>query len=173
MISAAERDEIDAERGHRLVGVREVRLREWFALREEGEKPDAHRRLVQRLREKRYLASLPPERIVRKRALHTEASRRWRSDRDNYKRERMKQKRKRHAEQAARRAATKVVCQWCGKTWPIANNPNQLKSKKWCSWICKNHGQGRTGPLYDPVKRKADREASAARKTDRERAGLS
>lgn len=58
---AEDQDAVDAERGYAVRGEREVRLREWFSVREAGEKPRDFKRLVWRLQQRRVWAKKAPE----------------------------------------------------------------------------------------------------------------
>jgi hypothetical protein len=67
---------MEAERGYSVRSTREVRLREWFSLREEGEAPGDFKRLVDVLRAKKW-AKANPERYLE---IHRLSDRRHRSE---------------------------------------------------------------------------------------------
>ena len=84
-LAVEDQEKADAELGYSVRGEHEVRLREWFSLREEGERAGDFDRLVSVLRAKKWAKENPARRRAigraweaRHRAQKTAQIRRWR-----------------------------------------------------------------------------------------------
>lgn len=62
-MATEDQEAIDAELGYSVRGEREVRLREWFSLREDGERAGDFDRLVSNLRAKKWAKENPGRRL--------------------------------------------------------------------------------------------------------------
>lgn len=150
-----DREEIEAELGYRVRGEREVRLREWFSLREEGETPRQFDLLVKALRARKYWKTASPERKARAIAYrrrwalaHPEATaaavakckrRRRKLRTPAFLREEAARKAKRKAELIARHAEAIFTCTRCGAQWCSALYVPlpKLFKPKYCGNACR------------------------------------
>lgn len=63
-MDSEDQEKRDAELGYSVRGEREVRLREWFSLREQGEGPRDFPKLINRLRVKKWAKANPGKRLA-------------------------------------------------------------------------------------------------------------
>lgn len=149
-------EDLHAELGYRLTGAKEVRQREWFALRgdpdEAAPTPRAFAKLVESLRNKKYWRAKSRE---QRQAIHA-SRRRWADEhraaylaivrRRNakvkatprlYAKKIAAQKARRDQEKRRRREATVYTCQGCGATWCPAGDRLPCRTPKWCSNRCR------------------------------------
>lgn len=130
-----DRADIDAERGYSEVGARELRLREWFATHEPGEKAGDFERLVRVLRARKWEQEHPE----RKREL----KRLWARRPDVKPKLVAHVKRWRHA-RCRRRVETCAgpgcVVQWCRVPFGRMHGNGR---PKFCSKLCRNRARYR------------------------------
>lgn len=171
MIAPEDQDALDAERGHRAIGLREARLREWYSLREEGEKAGDFNRLVHRLMGRRRQAAY--RRRVFASGRSREMMRTWRANaarrmaaagtlekwlaherKRSTARTRRYRVRWRDKLKARRFVAVVRTCAQCGREW---SNVDVAGRKKFCSDAC------RTRSLYDRKNARRNSQRAAAR----------
>lgn len=138
----------DAEQGYSVRGEREVRMREWFSLREHGEGPRDFKRLVWALQQRRAWAKKAPERKARIFAYrkkwakeHPETARDWkrrgRAAQAPWWQKQLARKREKFAEVSAKRRAVPWTCVVCGVQWcTVGRLPAGFKPK-YCSQSCR------------------------------------
>jgi len=159
-LDAEDRGAIDAERGYSVRGEREVKLREWFSLREEGEHSGDFERLVWRLRARKYWKQKKEtnpsshRRILdyrkqwardnkeRYRKAVNEARRRGRKTLHSpgYVRERELKLKRRREERIARHAAAVFTCVVCGAQWcaSLLKELPRSNAPKYCMQKCRS-----------------------------------
>jgi hypothetical protein len=125
---AEDLEKLDAERGYQVRGEKEVRLREWFSLREADGGPKEFGRLVDRLRARKWAKENPSRRLqigrswaARNRARETARVRDWRH--------------RKTREQVTTCANRECDVQWC----PVpGGNLRGNKRRIYCSQTCFN-----------------------------------
>lgn len=156
-LAAEDREAVEAERGYAIRGEREVRLREWLSLREEGEKPGDFKKLVWRLRARKYWKNKEPAsraRILayrkqwakdnrdRYREAVNQAKRKGRKllHRPCYVRELEQKRARRLRERIERHAAAIFRCVVCGAEWCTALRIGLPKAfaPKYCMQRCRS-----------------------------------
>jgi len=153
---AEEQEKADAELGYSVRGEREVRLREWMSVREEGEAPGDFDRLVGRLRQRKYWKNMAPASKARIRAYRkqwaAENKERYQAAVNRCKRQRRKLKTPgfvremearralRLQERIARHAAAVFVCVVCGAQWcaSLLKELPRAHAPKYCTQTCRS-----------------------------------
>ncbi len=177
-MDADDRARLDADRGYREVGLREVRFSDWLAKGSAKERAE-FKRLVWRLQAKKYWKAKNPDSRARilayRKRWREENLERWRESIRKakargrkagakwYRADKKRQRAQRAAAKAARRAATIYVCQnpACGAQWSPAGPRIPARPPKWCSLSCRGrvvyqtYEKARRARLREEVRRVA------------------
>ena len=150
-----DQEAIDAELGYSVRGEREVKHREWFSLREEGEGPRTFKLLIKALQARRYWREASPERRARmvayrkqwaaehpeavKKAVQECKRRQRKAKTPAFLREVANKRARRRRELVERHASAVYTCTVCGAQWCTALHvqlPKKFKPK-YCGSTCR------------------------------------